>query len=168
MTSNGEGGPDGPAERGVRFLEHPQHPLNVELLGVYEALRGDRDMPSRADLDLRKLKRVMSGLLLVEPVNGTEMRFRVVGSAIDRRLGIALTGHRSGELFSPEDAERVRRFFEPVFTKGARAIVRGHFRILDIEHFDRELMLLPLRGKDDNKIWSLGGMFAFDARTEGR
>jgi hypothetical protein len=86
-----------------------------ELADYWLRQRGARPMPRRADIDPVDLPRHLPRLVLADVFYAPlRVRFRVVGTELERRLGYALTGHTidagSGAFFKPYElcAEQVR------------------------------------------------------------
>lgn len=74
-------------------------PIIHGLLEFWEAVRGQRPMPSRADIDPVRLgARLLPHILLVEAVDGGRFRYRLCGSANEEAAGADLTGRHVDEL----------------------------------------------------------------------
>lgn len=118
----------------------------IRRLHVYwDAKRGDRAIPSRADLDPAELKDLLPFILIAdltgEPLR---VRYRLVGTKVAAASGIELTGRYLDELV-PSDEEnewqsfytRMHREARPLF--GSAIVPR-----LDGERFSYEFGLFPL------------------------
>nr|WP_256445762.1 PAS domain-containing protein [Skermanella sp. TT6] len=74
-------------------------PLVAEAWTYWMAKRGDRRMPSRADIDPVEIPRLLSSTALVEVLRDPlDFRFRLLGTAIDRITSRNLRGLRFSEL----------------------------------------------------------------------
>ncbi|PJK27928.1 PAS domain-containing protein [Minwuia thermotolerans] len=146
----------------VRELDAPEHPLNRRLLAWYEALPAADGVPSRADLDPAAIGPLLPGFFMVEPAGeGDDVRYRLVGSAIEHRLGVTLTGKRASELFAPEMAAAVMAVYRRIFEGRERIVLRGSFEGLGIEFIEFEALILPMRARNGEGMMAVGGLFAF-------
>jgi hypothetical protein len=70
-----------------------RHPLLRQLCALWEAKRGPRPMPARADFDVLELKDWLGNLMLIEVLEDSrEFRYRVYGSILASFYGYDLTG----------------------------------------------------------------------------
>ena len=76
------------------------HPTLRRLLDWWEARRGSRAMPSRADVKPAELKDILPDLVLVEVRDNDRRRFhyRLAGTEIDISLGLSIAGRDLDEL----------------------------------------------------------------------
>jgi hypothetical protein len=115
----------------------------VELLAFWEARRGAKVVPSRADFDVLDLKPWLGNLHLLDvEEGGREYRYRVYGSVLAEYFGHDLTGKTTAEV-RPEAREIVRSEYRaacreqrPVFVHRQRDI-SGSERLV-------ERLVLPL------------------------
>jgi hypothetical protein len=74
---------------------HPvSHPLLLSLLGYWQEKRGARPLPARRDIDPLEIgTALLPHLVLADLLDrGTRVRFRLVGTAVVKRLGFDPTG----------------------------------------------------------------------------
>ena len=78
----------------------PDDPIIQGLLAFWEHARGDRPMPTRADIDPVRLgPKLLPYILLVDAVDhGKRFRYRLCGSANQEAAGVDLTGRHVDEL----------------------------------------------------------------------
>lgn len=143
--------------------DRPAHPSNVRLHDYYLAKKPADGLPGRADFDLLDLYDIAPGLFIIEPdlARRGGIRYRLVGSDIEARLGISLTGRGTGAFTEPV-SERLQALYGDIFTNQTIHILRGRFVGSGIEHVDYESFLLPMRARDGHSVNIIGGMFAFD------
>jgi hypothetical protein len=91
------------------FLSHIQEAVNLEFARMWLHWRGDRLLPSRADVDLNAIRRMLPLILLLEYHSPDEVRVRVAGSRLRDFLGFELTGANYIDLAPPE-RRHIRRY----------------------------------------------------------
>lgn len=89
-----------------------RYPEIDRLLAYWHAKKGDRALPSRADIDplefTRELPRVMMAEVSYEPL---EFRYRVAGTGLFAMHGQELTGKLAHELQPPEFGAIIHRHY---------------------------------------------------------
>ncbi len=81
--------------------------LCLSLLHHWDALRGDRLMPYRSELDPGRLKRALPYLVIFELRSPDQFVFRLAGTAVRDMLGVELTGRNLFD-FTPDAIRRTR------------------------------------------------------------
>ena len=132
-----------------------RHPDVLAVCRYWEEKRGDRMMPSRADIDPLELKRYLPGIILIDVVaDRRRYVYRLVGTREVAMRGKDPTGQSMIDgFFGPNLAEalsipdRVVAMRSPFFL--ARSFVAPDGRL-----GDEELVMLPLSddGETVNKI----------------
>jgi len=80
--------------------------------------RGERAMPSRADIDPGEFRALLPHVLLVDVIEkGADVRYRLVGTELERELGRAVTGRLLGELVSGAYLDYMRSLYRRVITE---------------------------------------------------
>lgn len=74
----------------------------VELYRYWDARRGGRFAPKRADICPTEIPRLLPYLLLIEVLPGPRYRYRLVGTEVERVFGTAMTGRCIDELMRGE------------------------------------------------------------------
>jgi len=99
----------------MSFTDCLDDPLHREIYAYWQAKRGSRRMPSRADIDPTEIPRLLPNLLISEfvPVGG-RWRYRLAGTAITSAFGRNPTG----------------RFIEDLTTGDYRAFIERIHRIV--------------------------------------
>ncbi len=124
------------------------HPLLRRLLDLWNAKRGDRPMPVRADFDVFELKDWLGNLMLIEVLpEASEFRYRLYGSVLASYYNRDLTGKLTAAL-APETRDIVRREYGEVCVLRRPMTVE---RKRSVKHSERMVakLILPLAGPDD-------------------
>lgn len=132
----------------IEYVERVESPLLNRLVAYWDAKRGGRMAPSRSDIDPAELKAHLSGLLMLDVIDGgADFRYRLIGSALAQAMGRDSTGKRIGELYAAEPLvmksllDRFRRVVaeaRPVFSQGRI------FWVPDREHRGFVSVAMPL------------------------
>jgi len=121
------------------------HPKLRQLYEYWLAKRGERTMPSRADLDPIEMTFIIGNIILVDVLDGSPPRFRIRlhGTNLSQRVGFELTGKMLDELPITDFRERA----QDSFTEVVAAAKPGHGRrdrVLDGRMARYETVILPL------------------------
>ncbi|MGD1935397.1 MAG: PAS domain-containing protein [Candidatus Phaeomarinobacter sp.] len=81
----------------------------VQFLEIYEEARGDRLVPTRADLSFRRLARLLPDITIMERSKPGSVVYRLMGTAVVERIGADLTGHNYLNYLT--ETERARNDF---------------------------------------------------------
>jgi hypothetical protein len=97
------------------------HPRLQQLYAYWSAKKGQRKMPSRADIDVLDLRYVMGNMMLVDVIGGSPLRFRIRlhGSHLSQRAGYELTGKMLDELPETDFRKEVRERWTEVDRRAA-------------------------------------------------
>ncbi len=88
-----------PALKGSLVPEDRSGNVIEQALAYWEAIRGERLMPSRADVDPADIAQVLPFVMLVDVLRApTDFRFRLIGTEIDLILSRSYTGIRFSEI----------------------------------------------------------------------
>jgi hypothetical protein len=123
------------------------HPLLRRLLALWNAKRGGRAMPVRADFDVLELKDWLGNLMIIEVLPGAvEFRYRLYGSVLASYYDRDLTGKLT-EVLPPESRDTVRREYAAVCAARQPMTVE---RKRSVKHSERMVakLILPLAGPD--------------------
>jgi hypothetical protein len=135
-------------------IETPRSEIPDPLLqGVYDywdRTRGERRMPSRAQVDPSEMRFVLSHLMLIDVMQpASKFRVRLQGTEVAWWLGTDLTGKMLDELRPPDLRSLIgERFvqciaFRAPFYKAGRHLINGLPRLLST-------LILPLSADDRN------------------
>ena len=131
-------------------------PKLAQLRDIWQMVRGERDMPVRADLTARILGRHLQNLTFVERVQGEgehRYRFRMYGSTLARYIGDC-TGKFLDEAVPPSFGTVWRETYDTVIAARRPLRFMARFRASELEHIVAECFVAPLAG-DDGSPWGL-------------
>ena len=136
------------------------HPNLRRLYDYWAEKRGDRAMPSRADIDPVEMRYVIGNVIMVDVIEGPSPQFhiRVHGTNLVERVHFDLTGKLLDEMPLPEFRELTRQSFSMV----ARTKEPLHARrdlILDGRRRFYETLILPLSSDGERVDRILCGLF---------
>ncbi len=137
----------------------PIHPNCRQLLDYWRARLQPDGLMHRADFNPLDMPLLMGGMFIVEPVDGgKDMRYRLVGTENEQRLGMKLTGMRFTECYAPHMAAEQIAFHNRLMTSRKPSCLRGNFVNVAAEHANFEAIYLPaLSGYGELQI--VGGMY---------
>ncbi len=126
-------------------MEAIRHPKLRRLYEYWDGKRGDRPMPSRADLDPVDLRFAIGDIILVDVLEETPPRFRIRlhGTNLAERTNFDLTGKMLDEMPAPEFRELATRSFRKV-VRTREPLHALADRLLDGRMQRYEAILLPL------------------------
>ncbi|MBT4041864.1 MAG: PAS domain-containing protein [Rhodospirillaceae bacterium] len=124
-----------------------EDPMIVAALDVWDQARGNRDMPSRKDLDpLTMPPSLLQHVLLVDVEHQPQLRFRwrLIGTHITTRLGRDSTGRYWDELYSPAVYEAMSLSVHWVIRERRPLRSLGFAPVEERKHLASESVDLPL------------------------
>ncbi len=115
------------------------------LHGYWQAKRGARAMPSRADIDPTELKQFLPHLILIDVVaDPRRYIYRLVGThEVDMR-GMDPTGKAVKDAFYAESADHTLVFLDHVARTRAPALYRGTYQPSSTRTQTEDTIFLPL------------------------
>ena len=132
-------------------------PKTVELYRYWDACRGTRLMPRRADIDPVDMRAWLARMTLID-VDAAEQhfRYRLVGTEIVALRGFDPTGRRVEAAWPQDDAQLVQAAYRHVTEQKAAIFCHAAERW----HFERDpvvgVMLLPLSNDGETVDQILG------------
>lgn len=123
------------------------HPDLRDLFNLWDQKRGLRTAPARADLKVEELKTWLPHLQLVDLTeDGSDIRYRVIGTWIVERFGKDDTGRSMAEIgLTSESREVLNEFLVTAQTMRPRISVRPFYGQEGAREYTRsERLLLPL------------------------
>ena len=140
-----------------------RHPRLVRLYDHWEAKRGGRLMPSRADMDPVELPFVLGHLLLMDVIGPKPWRFRyrLVGSHLTHRAGRDLTGRFVDELSEADYRDSVLAWHGWVVENRVPRWGTTK-RVIGSKWLEYELLTLPLAKKGGDVDMTLTGLYYAD------
>lgn len=151
------------------FISEPQAPILRALYKHWDALRGDRPMPRRADIDPTEIPRLLPYILMytVLPVGGYTIR--LVGEEVVRFVGRNATGEPAGSALPPRAAERLREILDAVVTERAPKFRAGKAHWQPEKNYrEYEACFLPLSPDGETVDIILCGISVSEAKQPQR
>ncbi len=140
-------------------------PASLALVRDYwTAKRGERAMPSRADLSPADIKSQLPSILLVDAINaGEDFRYRLVGTQLTPFFKANATGQLMSDVIAPfgqDTLDETLKFYRAVLKRRVPMRLTGSGSIYgqDPKHFDAYLAPLSNDGTTVNMIL---GTFVF-------
>jgi hypothetical protein len=131
------------------------NPLVQKALNIWDAARGSRAMPSRADMSPRVMSGLLRNTVLVRVIgDGDEFEFRIVGDAIVMAQGASLQGMTMAEidLVLPGYGSLLHNAYHHTWRKRAPFAYSGWYvREADGRSMFHESLVMPL-GDDGEKV----------------
>ncbi|SHK11779.1 PAS domain-containing protein [Shimia gijangensis] len=130
-----------------------------EIEAYWEALREDRDMPCRTELDPRGFQSALRHAFILERMAPGMARIRIGGSLLNDVMGMDVRGMPISSLICDDARNSFRLALEDVFRGPAKARLSliGE-RGLGRPTLEGELLLLPLRSSKGDVTRVLGGL----------
>jgi hypothetical protein len=139
------------------------HPKLQQLYAYWDAKRGARSMPARADIDPLDMMFVIGNIILVDVLAETPLRFRIRlhGTNLVQRVGYELTGKMLDDL-PVNDFRRLAQqsFTEAVIT--AAPLTGYRDRVIDGRLARYETVILPMSGDGERVDMLLIGLIYDD------
>jgi len=146
-----------------------KHPAIAQIDAYWEALRGDRQVPLRAEVDPRGIDQALENAFILERIAPKVARFRLAGTHLNELMGMEVRGMPVTALFEPADRAPVTTLLEHVFEQPAKARLRLNAAPGAWSQAGPagELLLLPLRS-DLGDISRALGCLVTDGSPVGR
>jgi len=134
-----------------------RHPALVQVEGYWEALKGGRLVPNRAEIDPRGLAGALEHAFVLERIAPGLARFRVAGMHLSDLMGLEVRGMPISATFTPDSRPDLSRALEAAFNEPARIrmLLKGEDGI-GRPGLLGEMTLLPLRADAGEVSRALG------------
>lgn len=132
-----------------REVAAPSQPLITEAYDLWLSARGRAAIPKHRDMGAGVLKAITPYVYIIDILNdGTDYRFRFMGSAIAKSIGMDLTGRKMSDAPTHSGAWR-SDVYGAVYKRGEPVFTQVSLQDFDRGHILTECALLPLANKDD-------------------
>jgi hypothetical protein len=115
------------------------------LFDMWDALRGDRAAPFRAELDAGKIGARAPFLSIFEQVGESNFRVRIAGDRLNRWFGLELRGMSALSLATPACRNHLQAALNRVTGEPAAVVIHGEAGAANGESATFECILLPMR-----------------------
>lgn len=131
-----------------------RHPSTRELFDYWNARRGRRAAPDRADIEPSAIRRILADTFILSYDEAAGHPFRIAGTRVCAAFGRDLKGEAFLDLWSPESRKQVRELINIVANEAVGFV--GSARGMSTTHtmHDLELLVLPLsqRGRTNARV----------------
>lgn len=118
----------------------------AQIEAYWQALRGDRTLPKRSEIDPRGIEAVLEYAFIVERIAPGIARLRVAGSHLNDVMGMEVRGMPLSSFFMPPVRRRVNDLLEEVFETPATCVLHLEATTGAVQTKQSARMnLLPLR-----------------------
>ncbi len=125
----------------------------------WSAVKGNRLVPTRSDIDPKGLQGVLTHAFIVERIATGLARFRIAGSHLSELMGIEVRGIPLSSIFAPEARLPLSESVEAVFDDPSAVRLRlGAEAGFGRPEMTGEMVLLPLRSDLGEISRALGGL----------
>lgn len=123
-----------------------KHPAIAQIEAYWEALRGDRTVPQRSEVDPRGIEQSLENAFILERIAPQVARFRLAGMHLNNLMGMEVRGMPMTALFENDVRAHMIDVLEHVFEQPAKA----RFRLVSTPAsggrvVTGEMILMPLR-----------------------
>ncbi|WP_395020727.1 PAS domain-containing protein [Dongia sp.] len=130
-------------------IDCKRYPEIDRILAYWRAKKGDREFPSRADIDPLEFTRALPRVMMVEvSYDSLEFRYRVAGTGLFAMHGRDLTGKLARELEPPEFGALIHRHYAEAIERRAPIL---HLIELTVDYlatsYARIILPLSIDGK---------------------
>jgi hypothetical protein len=118
----------------------------AQVEAYWEALRGDRLLPKRADIDPRGIERALEYAFILERIAPGVARLRVAGSHLSDLMGMEVRGMPLTAFFAPGARRQVADGLEEVFQTPATSLLHLHSPgAIGRKALEARMLILPLK-----------------------
>jgi hypothetical protein len=135
------------------FLAKPHDPIVRSLFDYWNALRGDRPMPRRADVDPVAIPKLLPNIVMYTALPEGGYAIRLVGEEVARYAGRNATGEAAGAIMPPRAREILVEILDAVVADRSPKFRLGkaHWQP-DKGHREFEACFLPLSADDEGSV----------------
>ena len=137
-------------------------PVLAEVRAYWEALRNDRPVPKRSEIDPRGIERALENTFLLERIAPGMARFRLAGMHLNDLMGMEVRGMPLTSFFTPAGREQLTLILETVFAgPGIVELSLLGERGIGKPVLEAKLLILPLRSDLGDITRALGCLESF-------
>jgi len=152
----------------MELLPHITDQRLRELYLYWNSLRGERYAPPRAALDPAAIPRLLPHLMLADIVEGgRRIRYRLVGTEVERNFGRLMTGRHVDEIMRGRYLDFINGLYRRLIEQRVPNYSENSFRDLDSSHAvgHRPLrtarIIMPLSSDGEHTDMALAGQVFF-------
>ncbi|WP_082910384.1 PAS domain-containing protein [Sinorhizobium glycinis] len=132
----------------------------MELFQYWNAVRGDRDLPRRDEIDPAHIRSLLPDLFILQRQTNGGIGFRLAGTRVCALFGRELRDRQFADLWLASDADGIARTADQVMTQLTPVLLYASGAAESGEELDVELLLAPLASPDGTNDRLLGALSA--------
>ncbi len=141
----------------MKYNNDIRFPAVHALRRYWDALRGPRQVPSRAEVDPRAIEETLEYAFILERIAPGVGRFRLAGMHLNDLMGMEVRGMPCTSMFMPEHRATLSRALEEVFAGPSTALLTlAGERGVGRPPMDGQMLLLPLTSDFGDVTRALG------------
>ena len=130
----------------------------AQVEAYWEALRGNRVVPRRSDIDPRGIEHALENAFIVERIAPGIARLRIAGAHLTEVMGMEVRGMPLSTFFTPDARAQVAQVLEEVCQSPATAQLRfAAPESVGRPALEGRMVLLPLKRNGDGSVAFLCG-----------
>ncbi|MGO8919911.1 MAG: PAS domain-containing protein [Stellaceae bacterium] len=152
----------------MELLPHIADKRLRELYFYWNRLRGEGYAPARAALDPAAIPRLLPHLLLVDIIeDGRRLRYRLVGTEVERNFGRHMTGRHVDEIMRGRYLDFINGLYRRLLEQRVPNYSENSFRDLDGGRLTSRLplrtarLIMPLSSDGEHTDMALAGQVFF-------
>jgi hypothetical protein len=146
----------------VKYDTQILHPGSRSLFAYWESLRAERACPNREEFAFEPVKNLMPDMVVLEQdLARGGYRFRLAGSRVCALFGRNLTASDALSGWDAYETSILRNHFKLAFDNFQPILVRMRLLTDTGITVAAELIAMPIRARQSNRIQLIGGLFSF-------
>lgn len=139
---------------------HMRHPSTKAVFAYWNAQRGTRPAPDRADIDPIAIRHALGDTIMLAADFVDQLRFRLAGTRVCALFCREIKGEAFSALWSETSRDLIQELLSIVTNENVGAVAGLRGRAADGDTVDLELLLLPLAHSGHARIRALGVLAA--------
>ncbi|APG90844.1 PAS domain-containing protein [Sinorhizobium americanum] len=132
----------------------------MELFQYWNAVRGNRDLPRRDEIDPAHIRSLLPDLFILQRQASGDVRFRLAGTGVCALFGHELRDGQFCDLWLDSEADGIARVADDVMTQMTPMLLYARGSTEAGDELDVELLLAPLASPDGMNDRLLGALSA--------
>jgi Uncharacterized protein conserved in bacteria len=134
-----------------------RHPNSSELLGYWNRIRGEADVPARAAFDPAAVRKALPYIFILETSDG-HATFRLAGTGVCEAHMRELRNYRFSSLWSAKDRRQADVVTGMVTKEAWGAVMLSRASTADGLNVEFETLLLPMLDREGKRSFVIGSM----------
>jgi hypothetical protein len=139
-----------------------KHQATRDLYQYWQNLRGKRSAPDRSEIEPADIRHLLGHTFILEVVSRQEYRFRLAGTKVCALYGREMKGKDFAAFWERRDREAVATMLSAITSDAAATVMGLKGRSDHGRDLDMEVIMLPLRQRDEGYTRILGSLVAMD------